>query len=201
MRSQLDLDVDARGQVEPHQRVDRLRRRLVDVDEPLVRADLEVLARVLVLERRADHAVDVLLGRERDGTGHGRAGALRRLDDRLRGEVQLRVVVALEADSDLLLCHVGSGPSASLGARAHHHCEAPEAPGSQVSLVPSAYLRTLVTAPAPTVRPPSRMAKRRPSSIAIGWISVMRISALSPGMHISTPSLSCTVPVTSVVRK
>src|SRR4051812_20287481 len=40
-----DLDVDAGRQVvEPLERVDRLRRRLVDVDEPLVRAYLEVLA-------------------------------------------------------------------------------------------------------------------------------------------------------------
>ena len=39
----------------------------MDVDQPLVGADLEVLARVLVLERRADHAVDVLLGRQRHG--------------------------------------------------------------------------------------------------------------------------------------
>ena len=30
------------------------------------------------------------------------------------------------------------------------------------------YLRTFVTTPAPTVRPPSRIAKRRPSSMAIG---------------------------------
>ena len=29
---------------------------------------------------------------------------------------------------------------------------------------------TLATTPAPTVRPPSRIAKRRPGSIAIGWI-------------------------------
>src|SRR5207237_3222459 len=35
-----------------------------------------------------------------------------------------------------------------------------------------AYSRTLVTAPAPTVWPPSRIAKRRPSSRAIG---VMRV--------------------------
>src|SRR3712207_9005209 len=49
------------------ERVDRLGRGLVDVDQALVRADLEVLLRVLVLERRADHRVDVLLGRQ----GHG----------------------------------------------------------------------------------------------------------------------------------
>src|ERR671911_170536 len=68
---ELDLDVDAGRQVvEPLERVDRLRRRLKDVDQPLVRADLEVLPRVLVLEGRADHAVDVLLGRKRYRAGH-----------------------------------------------------------------------------------------------------------------------------------
>ncbi len=57
-----------------------------------------------------------------------------------------------------------------------------------------------VTRPAPTVRPPSRIAKRWCSSIAIGVISSTSISTLSPGMHISAPS-SFAVPVTSVVRK
>ncbi|ESU77803.1 hypothetical protein WRSd5_04049, partial [Shigella dysenteriae WRSd5] len=57
------------------------------------------------------------------------------------------------------------------------------------------------TTPAPTVRPPSRIAKRRPSSIAIGWIRVTTILMLSPGITISTPSGSSMVPVTSVVRK
>src|SRR3954449_192944 len=97
-----DLDVDAGGQVvEALERVDRLRRRLMDVDEPLVRADLEVLARVLVLEGGADHAVDVLLRRQRDGAGHGRAGALSRVDDLLGGRLDGGGVVRLEADADL----------------------------------------------------------------------------------------------------
>src|SRR5918996_2750505 len=78
--AEADLDVDAGGKVvEALERVDRLRRRLVDVDQALVRADLEVLARVLVLEGRADHAVDVLLRGQRNRAGHGRAGAGRRL--------------------------------------------------------------------------------------------------------------------------
>src|SRR5690606_31540131 len=59
---ELDLDVDAGRKVEPHERVDRLGRRIDDVDQPLVRAHLEVLAAVLVLVRRADDAVHVLLG-------------------------------------------------------------------------------------------------------------------------------------------
>lgn len=63
------------------------------------------------------------------------------------------------------------------------------------------YLTILVTWPAPTVRPPSRMANFRPSSMATGWISETVISVLSPGMTISVPSGRVTTPVTSVVRK
>ena len=63
------------------------------------------------------------------------------------------------------------------------------------------YSIILATAPAPTVLPPSRIAKRRPSSIAIGVISLTSISTLSPGITISTPSGSVITPVTSVVLK
>jgi hypothetical protein len=62
------------------------------------------------------------------------------------------------------------------------------------------YSRIFVTAPAPTVRPPSRIAKRRPSSTATGVCSSTVILTLSPGITISTPSGSAMVPVTSVVR-
>ncbi len=57
------------------------------------------------------------------------------------------------------------------------------------------------TMPAPTVRPPSRIAKRSFSSIAIGTISSTSTVTLSPGITISVPSGSDTMPVTSVVRK
>ena len=62
------------------------------------------------------------------------------------------------------------------------------------------YLMILETTPAPTVRPPSRIAKRVPSSIAIGAMSSAVILTLSPGMTISVPSGSVIAPVTSVVR-
>ena len=55
--------------------------------------------------------------------------------------------------------------------------------------------------PAPTVRPPSRIANRKPFSMAIGVINSISIAMLSPGMTISTPSGSFATPVTSVVRK
>jgi len=51
------------------------------------------------------------------------------------------------------------------------------------------------------VRPPSRIANRNPSSIAIGWINVTVICTLSPGITISVPAGSSQLPVTSVVRK
>ena len=46
----------------------------------------------------------------------------------------------------------------------------------------------VATTPAPTVRPPSRMAKRSFSSMAIGTISSTSIVTLSPGITISVPS-------------
>ena len=74
-----------------------------------------------------------------------------------------------------------------------------------MSLTPSgaggSYLETLETTPAPTVRPPSRIAKRRPWSMAIGAISSTSIFTLSPGRTISLSAGSFTTPVTSVVRK
>src|SRR6056297_1825570 len=60
---------------------------------------------------------------------------------------------------------------------------------------------TCATTPAPTVLPPSLIANLNPSSIAIGVISSTVNVALSPGIHISTPSSNATEPVTSVVLK
>src|SRR5687768_1560757 len=63
------------------------------------------------------------------------------------------------------------------------------------------YSIIFATTPAPTVLPPSRMAKRRPCSMAIGVIRVTTIFTLSPGITISVPLGSSTEPVTSVVLK
>ena len=63
------------------------------------------------------------------------------------------------------------------------------------------YSMIVATRPDPTVRPPSRIANVRPCSIAIGWISSIVISTLSPGIHISVPSGRLQTPVTSVVLK
>ena len=71
---------------------------------------------------------------------------------------------------------------------------------SQNALSAVSYSITWATTPAPTVRPPSRMANFSSFSMAIGVISSISIAALSPGMHMSL-SRSFAVPVTSVVRK
>lgn len=70
-----------------------------------------------------------------------------------------------------------------------------------IRLEPASYSIISVTTPAPTVRPPSRMAKRSSFSKATGWMSCTFISTLSPGITISVPSGSSEVPVTSVVRR
>src|SRR5579864_6672058 len=66
---------------------------------------------------------------------------------------------------------------------------------------PGPYSTISVTVPAPTVRPPSRMAKRRPLSMATGVINSTTSGTLSPGITISVPAGSSATPVTSVVRK
>src|SRR5258708_39790827 len=49
---ELDLDVDAGGKIELHQRVHRLRRRIDDIEQAFMRAHLELLAALLVDMRR-----------------------------------------------------------------------------------------------------------------------------------------------------
>src|SRR5688572_6161036 len=198
--NELNLNIDTRREmVESLERVDRLRRRLMDVDQPLVGADLEVLTRILVLEGRADHAVHVLLRGQRDRPGDGRAGALCGLHDLLRRRLDGGVVVGLEPDPDLVLrngCQlVGSFRRGKGGPLTTGPAPVP-AVFSGFS-----YSTISVTTPEPTVRPPSRIAKRRPWSMAIGWISSIVIWTLSPGMTISVPSGRLATPVTSVVRK
>src|SRR3954462_14735541 len=99
LAKRLDLDVDAGRQIELHQRVDRLRGRLENVDQPLVRPDLELLARLLVHVRRAQHGPLVFRRRQRNRTRQPRARPLGGVDDLGRRLVEYPVVVRLEADT------------------------------------------------------------------------------------------------------
>src|SRR5213083_2600294 len=167
---ELDLHVDARGEVELAEGVDRLLRGLEDVEQALVGADLELLARLLVDVGGPVHGEALDVGGKRDGAGDPPARPAYGLDDLAHRLVEQPVVVRLQADADLVVHARG-------------------------------YSKILVTTPAPTVRPPSRMAKRSPSSIAIGVMRSIFSCTLSPGITISVPSGSVHTPVTSVVRK
>src|SRR5258708_21647757 len=76
----LNLHIHAGRKIELHQRVHRLRRRIENVQQPLVRADLELLARFLIHVRRTQHRVFILHRRQWNRPGNLRAGPFRRGD-------------------------------------------------------------------------------------------------------------------------
>src|SRR5215813_12312095 len=96
--SGLHADVHAGGQRELADRVHRLAGGLEDVDQALVRPDLELLARLLVDVRRAQHRVALDARGQRDRTRDPGAGAARAVGDVGRRLVQGLVVVRLEPD-------------------------------------------------------------------------------------------------------
>src|SRR3984893_8448079 len=111
----LDSNIDAGRQIDAHQGVNGLGRRIEDVDQSLVCTHLEVLPRVLVLMRGPDDAVDVLLSRQRHWANHAGAGTGDRLHDLARRGVNRLVVVGLEPDADLLSRHASPTSLLRLG--------------------------------------------------------------------------------------
>src|SRR5512147_464769 len=129
-----------------------------------------MLVRVLVNERRAPYCKPFYLGWQGYRPNYFGTGALSGLNNALGRLVEHTMIISLKADSYFLL----------------RHC--------------STYSMILVITPAPTVRPPSRMANLEPCSSATGTISSTVRLTLSPGMTISTPLGSVMLPVTSIVR-
>src|SRR5262245_13510481 len=77
-----NLDLHAGWQAEALvEGLDGLAGRLEDVDEALVRADLELLARLAIDVRAAQHRVSLDAGRQRDGAVDDGLGLLGRADD------------------------------------------------------------------------------------------------------------------------
>src|SRR5207302_8268262 len=122
-----------------------------------------LLAGVLVDERAPDDGHLGDLGGQRDGARGARVRPPGGVDDPVGRLVEHPVVVGLEPDPNSLRHELSFSPL-------------------------SPYFVTEVTTPAPTVRPPSRMAKRRPSSMAIGVPSSTASSMLSPCRHSWTPA-------------
>src|SRR5580704_5159171 len=105
LRSKLDLDVDAGGEIELHERVHRLRRRIDDVEQSFMGAHLELLAALLVDMRRPVDRELLDLGRQRDRPAHLRAGALGGRHDLARRRIENPMVERLEPDAYVLAVH------------------------------------------------------------------------------------------------
>src|SRR3989344_8687617 len=102
---QLDLDVDASGQFELHQSIDSGRGRLDDIQQTLVGAHLELLARLLVDMRAAVHGELLDARRQRNGATNESAGAAGGVGDVAGRLVEDAVIKCLEANTDILRFH------------------------------------------------------------------------------------------------
>src|SRR5215813_10596440 len=119
---ELDLDIDTRGEIELHQRVHSLRRRIYDVQEAFVRAHLELFAALLVDMRRAVDRKLLDFRRQRDRSTNLSTGALGRVHDLARGRIKDAVIERFEPDPDILAVHFRfSRPSCPLVSHGNHN--------------------------------------------------------------------------------
>src|SRR3712207_5996184 len=95
-----------------------------------MRADLELLARLLVDVRRAVDGEALDLGRQRDGPAHPRARPLGRVDDLPRAAVEHAVIERLEADADVLAVHRSRARIPASAALLHDLCDDAGADGA-----------------------------------------------------------------------
>src|SRR5271157_6017497 len=95
----LDLDVNAGGKLELHERVHRLLRRLENVEQALMSSDFELLARFLVHVGRTQHAVLVLYCWQRNRSRNLCPCALRGVHDFARGLVENAIIVCFQPDA------------------------------------------------------------------------------------------------------
>jgi hypothetical protein len=96
---------DAGRKIELHQRVDGLRRRLEDVDEPLVRANLELLRATSCRRAASRSTVHCLSRSEAESARQPRPGALGRVDDLGRRLIEHARSRTPSADSNLVAEH------------------------------------------------------------------------------------------------
>src|SRR5580693_2677781 len=101
----LDLDVHPGRQLQLHQGVHGLVRGIQDIHQALVRADLELIPRILIAMGRGQNRKTLHFDGQRHGTFDGRAGALRGIDDFARRLVDQAMIESLQADSDVLISH------------------------------------------------------------------------------------------------
>src|SRR6202011_2737876 len=94
--SELDFDVDTRGQIELHQGIDGLRGRVDNVEKALIRAHLELLAALLVNVRRTVDGELLDAGRQRNRSANLCTGPFRRVHDLTGRRIEDSMVERLE---------------------------------------------------------------------------------------------------------
>ena len=156
-----------------------------------------LLPRVFVDETRTVHRILVNLGGEGCWTRNFRAVSHRHVDNLLCRIVYDFRIIGLHLDPKALDYFFFSMFCCQRACETSKR-ECPSLPPDPRA--PCLYFRIFVTTPAPTVFPPSRIAKRCFSSSATGAISFTVNLIVSPGITISVPWGSVTSPVTSVVR-
>src|SRR6266567_511615 len=100
-----DLHIHSSRKIELHQRVHGLRRRIENIQQTLVRADLELLPRFLVHVRRTQHRVFVLHRRQWNRTSDLSAGTLRRSDDFRGGLIEHAIIVCLQSNANFFVSY------------------------------------------------------------------------------------------------
>src|SRR6185312_11225486 len=103
--TELDLNIDASGEIKLHERVHGLVVRVDDVEYTLVRTGLVLVACILVDVRRRQSGVTLDLGREGNRAEYRGTRALSRLDDLAGGAVDQSMIVCLQPNANLLVRH------------------------------------------------------------------------------------------------
>ena len=88
---QFDFHIDASWQIQLHQCINRFIRRIDDIHQALMGADLELIARCLVDVRRAQNVETLDARRQRNRAANDCAGALGRFNDFKSGLMTSRV--------------------------------------------------------------------------------------------------------------
>src|SRR6202051_2232067 len=102
---QLDLHVDPGRQFQLHQGVHGLVRGVQYVHQALVRANFELIARILVAMRRSQDREALHFDGQRHGTFDGRAGAFRGIDGFAARLVDQTVIERLQPNPNVLIGH------------------------------------------------------------------------------------------------
>jgi hypothetical protein len=98
----LNLDIHTGRQIQLGQGIHRPRRRRIDVQQPLVRMQLELLTSLLIDVRRTKYRENLLTRRQRNRTRNHRAGTTDGFNDLFGGFIHQIVIVRLQFDSDSL---------------------------------------------------------------------------------------------------